>query len=80
MAANASGMEKGEGQGHTILSNRHDPASFASDKSPIPRINQAAFAGRIGGNQEFVATDGELVKKVPDAVCTQASHNAVSHC
>ncbi|TKA42076.1 hypothetical protein B0A55_13121, partial [Friedmanniomyces simplex] len=30
-------------------------------------ISEPAFAGRIGGNQEFVANDEELLKKQPDA-------------
>jgi hypothetical protein len=53
---------------HPAMSTHHDPASFVGRGSG-PAIQEAPFAGRIGGNLEFTASDEETVKRQPDAVC-----------
>ncbi|KAK1808885.1 hypothetical protein LTR12_016750 [Friedmanniomyces endolithicus] len=51
----------------------HDPGSFHAIRNRLSftnggsSISETAFAGRIGGNQEFVADDEELLKRQPDA-------------
>ncbi|KAK5728208.1 hypothetical protein LTR17_012113 [Elasticomyces elasticus] len=43
------------------------PFSIRHRLTSTTSISNAAFAGRIGGNQEFVADDEDLLKKTPDA-------------
>lgn len=49
----------------------HDASSTQENVQREPeRVRTAPFAGRIGGNQEFVASqDDAILKKQPDAVC-----------
>ncbi|KAK5116691.1 hypothetical protein LTR62_007365 [Meristemomyces frigidus] len=44
----------------------HDPASFTA-RNFRPRVSESAFAGRIGGNQVFVAHNREQLKETADA-------------
>jgi len=52
----------------------HDPGSLNAIRNRLSfttgggSVSETAFAGRIGGNQEFVADDEELLKRQPDAV------------
>ena len=51
---------------------RDDPPAFSRLMS-MHRVASAPFAGRIGGNQEFIATGDdeateEILKRQPDAV------------
>ena len=48
-----------------------DAAAFGRPRARARQtINSRPFAGRIGGNQEFIASAGdeEILKKQPDAV------------
>ncbi|KAK0937567.1 hypothetical protein LTR29_010900 [Friedmanniomyces endolithicus] len=51
----------------------HDPGSLNAIRNRLSfttgggSVSETAFAGRIGGNQEFVADDEELLKRQPDA-------------
>ena len=54
---------------------RRDQSNNAEDSyeqaRPRQTVATAPFAGRIGGNQEFVASGGDsILKKQPDAVGT----------
>ena len=46
----------------------HDRANFWHRRASATDVSDHAFAGRIGGNQEFIASDEDLLKKQPDAV------------
>lgn len=59
--------EKGSTSAH--LPSSDDPASFVQQRRQGD-VRIPPFAGRIGGNQEFVASgdDEDILKKQPDAV------------
>ena len=64
-----------EGEANTEMPlSSDDPASFAPGRSRRRHaVATAPFAGRIGGNQEFIASgydeeSEEILKKQPDAV------------
>lgn len=46
-----------------------------------PRVATLRFAGRLGGNQEFIASpdDQSLLKKQPDAVRNQRLRSATQN-
>ena len=58
-----------------------DPASFVQVRRKAQdRVRQAPFAGRIGGNQEFVELGDDeeseaILKRQPDAVWPSARSN-----
>ncbi|EMC97689.1 hypothetical protein BAUCODRAFT_147735 [Baudoinia panamericana UAMH 10762] len=53
---------------HTSTKPSTDPASFVRSSAKLrPIVSTPAFAGRIGGNQEFVSTDNAQIEKQPDA-------------
>lgn len=74
-------MAKEGGADAEMATSRDVPASFTGLRSRRPNsIKSVPFAGRIGGNQEFVETGDsaeseEILKKQPDAVrhCEQRS-------
>ena len=58
-----------ESKATATMTPAHDRASFWHLRPSATSVSDHAFAGRIGGNQEFVASDEDLLKKQPDAVC-----------
>lgn len=51
------------------LPRTNDDAGFFGRGRARQAVASAPFAGRIGGNQEFVASDDDsILKKQPDAV------------
>lgn len=61
-------------QGSLQIPTSDDRASFAPSRRNVQEaVRQAPFAGRIGGNQEFVTLGDDeeseaILKKQPDAV------------
>jgi hypothetical protein len=58
-----------------LAASGHDPASFGLRSRKRQDVATRPFAGRIGGNQEFVVHSDsddadEILKKQPDAVGT----------
>lgn len=66
---------------NTRLPASDDPASFVQVRPKLRgSIRQAPFAGRIGGNQEFIAIGDDeeseaILKKQPDAVWLHQTPN-----
>lgn len=73
---------KNEDQHHLNMSSSDDPEGPLRARLKLPAVRTAPFAGRIGGNQEFIAVaddqaSEDIRKKQPDAVCESTSTAAL---
>jgi hypothetical protein len=67
-------MSKQERATEDVPSSNDDHGLYGHPKLRL-EVASSPFAGRIGGNQEFVAShDDERLKTQPDAVCVIPFH------